>query len=377
MPSSSPLIDGLAALVNGASVSWTALGVTPADFLDACNEAGLTGLVHQVLIRRSGSRDWPKEIQENLARQVRRDAAEELLRQHEIISTLDVLASAGVTPILLKGTSLAYTTYAAPSFRPRADTDLLIAREQVDQARQAMTGLGFVAAANSGGERLFAQFQLWKQDRHGVEHVFDFHWKISTQSMFADVLTYDELAVAAEEVPALGRHARGAGALHALLLACIHPAMHHRNAEHLLWMYDIHLLASRFSETQFDGLAEIAVAKHVAAICAHELARAGARFGFHVPPRVMAALAAQTDEPSAAYLRPRRRWIHELISSVQGLPSWGDRLGLVREVVFPSPRYMLTAYGNAATASRSALLLPALYVHRILRGTQRILAGRK
>jgi hypothetical protein len=377
MPSSSALIDGLAALLNGASVPWTALGVTPAGFLGACNEAGLTGLVHQVLSQDSGSRDWPEEVREDVARQARIDAAQELLRQQEGISTLDELASAGVMPILLKGTSLAYSVYAAPSFRPRVDTDLLIRCEQVDQARRVMTGLGFNAAVNSGGERLFAQFQFWKQDRHGVEHVFDFHWKISTQSMFADVLTYDELVAAAVGVPALGRHALGASPLHALLLACIHPAMHHRNADHLLWMYDIHLLASRLSDAQFDRLAEVAVAKQVAAICAHELARARSRFSFRVPPRVMARLAARTGEPSAAYLRPGRQWIHELISNMQGLPRWRDRLGLLREVVLPSPCYMLTRYGIAATASRSAPLLSGLYLHRILRGIQRILAGQK
>ena len=41
-------------------------------------------------------------------------------------------------------------------------------------------------------------------------------------------------------LPALGEHARTAGArCTPLLLACIHPVMHHRNAESLVWIYDL------------------------------------------------------------------------------------------------------------------------------------------
>jgi hypothetical protein len=369
------LTDGLAALISGMSVPWTALGVTPTELLDACDEWGLTGLVHQRL-RERAAHDWPKALVADIASQACAAAAEELLRRRETMSMLDALASAGITPILLKGTALAYSIYPVPSFRPRADTDLLVPREQVAKARQVMAGLGYVAPANSGGELLFAQFQFSKEDRHGVQHAFDFHWKISTQPTFAGVLTYDELNAEAVPVVNLGSHARAAGLVHALLLACIHPAMHHRNAEYLIWMYDIYLLASRLSDADIDRLVEVAVAKEVGAVCAHELARARSRFAFSLPDKALVALASREGEPSAAYLRPSRRWIDELISSLRGLPRWGDRIGLLREIAFPSPRYMLAAYGVSTRPSRAAIL-PALYAHRILRGIQKIALGRK
>ena len=375
LPSS--LTDRLAAFLNGASVPWSVLGLTPAAFHDLCAEEGLTGLVHCRLRDRTAGDGWPEDVRDEVAGKALRDAVEEGLRQQRTRSALDALASAGVTPILMKGTPLAYSVYRAPSLRPREDTDLLIRRDQVDEARRVMTALGFAPAANSGGEHLFAQFQYSKEDSYGVEHVFDFHWKISTQPTFAAVLTHDELAADAIPIPSLGPHAYGASPLHALLLACIHPAMHHKNAEHLIWMYDIHLIASRLSDEDFDRLVALAVEKRVGAICAHELARAHARFSFRLPPRVIATLAACEGEPSAAYLRPRRRWADELMSSLRGLPRWRDRLGLLREVVFPSPRYMLAIYRVTVSPPRSALLLPALYAHRLLRGFHKILAGRK
>ena len=77
---------------------------------------------------------------------------------------------------------------------------------------------------------LFSQFEMQKVDGFGVCHVFDMHWKISTQPVFDSVLTYGEMLPRAQPVPALGPHAMTAGLVDALLLACIHPVMHHQNA---------------------------------------------------------------------------------------------------------------------------------------------------
>jgi hypothetical protein len=214
-----------------------------------------------------------------------------------------------------------------------------------------------------------------RQDRFRVHHAFDFHWKISTQSVFADLLTYDELRAGAVPVPALGPHARAAGPLHALCLACIHPVMHHRNIERLLWIYDIHLLAGRLSDAELDRFADFARAKKIAAVSARSLALARTRFGTRIPSPVIDRLAgAGWTEPSSAYLRSGRGWSDELASSIDGLPLWRDRLQLLREILLPGPRYILAAYGLRTTA---APLLPLLYAHRLLRGTWKVLSGQK
>jgi hypothetical protein len=81
-------------------------------------------------------------------------------------------------------------------------------------------------------------------------------------------------------------------------------------------------------------------------------------------------------EPSAAYLQPDRRWSDELIASIRGLPSWRDRLRLLREVTLPDPTYTLKAYG-LPPSSLGAALLPILYLHRLLSGGWKVLAGQK
>ena len=374
--SASPLVaDGLDAILRGEEVPWSALDVTATALLEACVERELSELVYQRLTQFQRVRDWPDEVRQELARTAHAAAATELVRGREIASVLDVLASNGVHPILLKGVPLAYAFYDSPGSRAHADTDLLVRREQIETVRRTMTDLGYGEPPSSDGELLFCQFQMVKQDRFGVNHAFDFHWRISTQSVFADVLTYDELAAATVSVSALGSHAYAAGRVHALLLACIHPVMHHRNTERLIWLYDIHLLVSRLSEAELERFAALAIDKRVAAICAHQLLLTRSRFHTSVPDRVMAKLARRrVAEPSAIYLRPSRRWHHELISSLRDLRRWRDRLRLLREVIVPSPRYMMEAYRVGALG---LFLLPALYVHRVVYGAWKVVLGRK
>ena len=369
------LIDGLAAVLRGEDVAWRALAATPGEVLQACIDEDLTCLVHRRLCSLRG--DWPISLRDELARRSSADAATELLRRREIVAALETLASEDIRPILLKGTALAYVLYDEPHMRPRCDTDLLVRREDVDRVRLAMSKLSYIAPTYCDGELLFCQFALEKTDDFGVDHAFDFHWKISTQPIFVNVMAYHEVADCARPVPALGPHARSAGPVHALLLACIHPVMHHRNVQRLIWIYDLHLLASRLSESELGRFLELAVETGVASICARQLIVARARFGTPIPDDAIARLAAcRNVEPSSAYLRPARRWRHEMVSSIRGLQRWTDRLRLLREVLLPSRDYMMRAYRLPPVAVNS-ILLPILYAHRLVRGGFRIVTGQK
>ncbi len=368
------LHDRLDAALRGEELTWSALGTTSTRLLDACAALQISTLLHH---RLAGTRhdDWPDDVRRELARTAHAAAALEMIRSRETASVLTALAASGIHPILLKGAPLAHVVYDSPALRPHADTDLLIRREERETVKSTMRGCGYVESLLSNGELLFCQFAMVRRDPLGVEHAFDFHWKISTQSLFADVLRYDELAAAAIPVPALGPHARCAGAIHALLLACIHPVMHHRRSQRLIWLYDIHLLMSQLSDGETERFANLAVDKRVAAICLHQIALTRERFGTSVPDRLAARLSARrTPEPSEIYLQPSRRWHHELASNVRGLPRLRDRIRLVREVLFPGPRYMLDAYRLRGCA---VIALPMLYGHRLLNGLWNVMAGRK
>jgi hypothetical protein len=366
----------LATVLRGGAIPWAAFGLSSADFLGACDEQGVTGLVHERVRALAETCDWPRDLRDAIAAEVRGRAVSELLRREELIAVVEALAAEDISPIFLKGTALAYSLYASPSSRPRIDNDILICCNQVDGFRSVMKGLGYAAPVHCDGDLLFCQFPLAKTTLYGLEHRFDCHWKISTQSVFANVLTYGEVDDRTVALPALGARARTLAAGDALLLACIHSVMHHRNADVLVWMYDIHLLASALSNSEFDRFSEAAVAKGVATICGQQLRRAQKLLGARISDAALDALNRQQGrEASAVYLRADRRWIDELHSSLRALPRWRDRLRLVREVVLPGPAYMLNAYGLAGSVG--VALLPLLYVHRVLFGGWKLVGGLK
>jgi hypothetical protein len=367
--------DPLDAILLGEEVPWNTLRTSAAELLERCAADEVLPLVHQRVIRSRHRDEWPSDVREELARSAQLSAATEMVRSHETTRVLGVLASAGIQPVLLKGVPLGHLLYETPSLRPHTDTDLIVPRDQIDLVRVALQRMGYVESTMSDGELIFCQFQMMKRDDIGIDHAFDVHWKISTQALFAEVLTYDELLAEAVPVPSLGAPARAAGHVHALLLACIHPVMHHRNSERLLWLYDIHLLASGLPEADLDRFAQFAIAKNVASICRHQLARSAARFGTPVPAPVLASLEAHGGvEQSEMYLQRDRRWHNELASSLNGLPRWRDRARLLREVILPPPGYLLKMYGLTPSAF---IFLPGLYTHRCLRGLFRILTDRK
>lgn len=354
--------------------------VTAASDLTALLEGAaaeeLTHLLCVCLSKATELDGWPPDVIRDLVRAARAEDARELVRQHEITAALVALSEAGVRPILLKGVPLAYSLYPTPASRPRIDCDVMIRHEDIPSVRVVMASRGYVAPLGCEGELLVRQFAMAKRDVFGIDHQFDFHWKISSQSLFTDLLTYEELAREAIHIEALGPCARAAGPVHALLLACVHPVIHHRNRQRLIWTYDVHLLASRLAGDDFARFAGQAAAKKVAAIVAHQLSLSQLRFATRIPERVTAQLAGATAEPSASYLRPGRRWHHELLSNVNALPSWRDRSRLLREVIFPDRRYMLEAYGVKSRAL-GLIVVPALYLHRGTWGLLKVLLGRK
>ena len=375
MPSSREPLTLIAALLRGDVTRWSDFALDAQTFLDLCREHEVEGLCFERLSKLDSTAGWPRQVWEELSDAARTRAAEELLRKAEIRRVVAALADAGIRPILLKGTPLAYTVYDSPASRPRADTDVIVSGAEVEAARQVMRSLSYVETVQC--HELLSQFEVQQCDRFGVIHAFDVHWSISTQPVFAGLLTYDALLLRAVAVPALGESAVAPCRVDALLLSCVHPAMHHRNDERLLWILDIHLLASGLSPAELDEFEAVARMKKVVAICRRGLQQAQAVFGTLVAADLIGRLKRTAGpEPSAAYLASERRWHHETMASLRALPRLGDRARLVREVLLPSPGYMLGAYG-LRDKPLGTWLLPALYVHRNVHGAWKILIGKK
>jgi hypothetical protein len=310
---------------------------------------------------------WPHTVQRAL-RDVRRgEAVMESLRREHLRRLLATLREAEIRCLLIKGAQLAYTHYTQPWLRPRFDTDLLVPVADRERADAALRGLGYEAASQVGGGLVSHQRQYERWDRHLGTDVIDLHWKITNPHLFAEALTFDELAAAARAIPELGEHAYGLSNVHALILACVHRVAHHCNSDLLIWLYDIHALASAMTADERAALLELARVKRLRSICASGLDIARHQYGTPHPAGWLDRLRPGSDEetePTAVFLRPDRRRIDILWSDLRAVGGWTQKMQLLREHLFPPTAYMRARYGHD-----TPLLLA--YADRVVTGVGR------
>jgi len=297
----------------------------------------------------------------------RADAILDEIQVLELNRVVAGLEARGVAPLVMKGAALAHTHYQESWLRPRIDADLLIPLDRRRQTFKALRELGYSQPPFTSGELVMYQTQFVRTGPPSQEHVLDVHWRIANPQALADCLTYDEMASRARTISVRGQSVRTLEAVDALLLACVHRAAHHDDAEDLLWIFDIHLIAEQVTAEEWRVFVGRSLSRGVSALCARGLRIAVARFQTQVPPDVMARFAdtCQLPEPSALYLRKDVRRVDQLIADLRALgPLAGARL--VWEHVVPPPGYIGQKYGV-----RHRAFLPAFYVRRVVEGASK------
>lgn len=355
--------------LSGGGASWPAAAAPdPGVLLRETRDAGVQPLLHWHLDRSGDLATWPPSIVEALFGARRAHAIVEELRRAELNRVAAALADRGVRFLVAKGAALAYTHYPEPSLRPRRDTDVVVRRTDAAAIRDAMAHLGYATPPQVSGDLILHQFHRSRVDRHGVQHAFDFHWKVSNVAVFADVLGFDELWRDSLDVPDFAG-LRAPSAVHALLLACTHRVAHHNDRGDLVWVYDIGLLV-RALGARLEAFADLAIERRMAAVCERGLRLAVRWFDAPVDEPVLARLqaaAARGHEPSARFLGGRLRELDLLVEDLAAVDGW-SRLRLLWQHAFPAPSYVMNLY---ATSNRA--LLPVLYARRLLRGARGLL----
>jgi hypothetical protein len=322
--------------------------------------------IHLVLAHAMGALVQDENVSARLLAELRTAAMTDLLRERELRRVLGRLGDAGIEALLLKGAGLAYTVYAAAHLRPRTDVDMLIARHDLDAADRALVAGGWHRVVEQSRETVTTQ-------RHYVlegvplcaEHL-DLHWKIAVPHLFRNALTFDEMASRAVAIDALGPHARTPCLPDALFLACLHRTAHHQDAADLVWLWDIHLLASRLADDQRSFFVDLAGRRAMRAVCARGLEVASACFATPRAAGLLAALhpvAGEPREPSADFLGGGMRQVDLLHRNLSAIDGWRARLTLLGAHLVPSSAYMRSIYPRCP-----ALMLPLAYIHRMVRG---------
>jgi hypothetical protein len=354
----------LAAAIRGDTAPWPpgAAATFQAALLYAANEQGVAPL----LATTAAIDAWPSPVQQALRAARRDDAVLEALRRQVLQQVVAALSAVDVQCLVIKGAQLAYTHYAHPWLRPRADTDLLIRPADRDRADAALRALDYLPKPQISGTLVNHQLQYERADRFGLTDTIDLHWKMTNPHMFADVLTFEELVADAQPIPQLSE-ALGPSAVHALLLSCVHRVAHHLNSDLLMWLYDIHLLASAMDAREREEFVELVRRKRVRAICAAGLDNAERYFATVHPAGWRNRLDAAADddpEPSSVFLRPGARRIDMMLWDLRALGGWTRKIRLLQETMFPPAAYVRARYGPNTPIAFA-------YVNRIITGARR------
>ena len=294
-----------------------------------------------------------------------RAAALEPLRLADLRALLEALAARGVDVLITKGTALAYSLYASPDLRPRADTDLLIEAAQLGAAGDVFRELGYAESINSGDMQ---QTIFRRVDAAGADHVYDLHWALSNTPLFADVLGIDEIRARSVPLPRIGEEARTLCDIDALLYACVHRVAHHFGHDRLIWLADIHFLRERMSDDEHGRFWALAAEREVVGVCIEAVERARELFGGgergSARQFLDTATRARAERPRS-YLDGDQRRFSVLRSELGALRGWRARAWRLRRLAFPPASYMRSRFGARAP-------LPWLYAWRALRGVARL-----
>jgi hypothetical protein len=322
--------------------------------------------IHLVLAHVGGARAQDSNVRAALWADLRSAAIADLLREAELQRLLGLLAAADVKTLLLKGAGLAYTVYEAPHMRPHGDVDILIARTDLEAADRTLVRGGWIRAVEQSRERVTTQRHYVLGGTPAIAEHLDLHWKVAVPHIFGDALGFEELASRAVPIPVLGPDARTLSSVDALLLACLHRVAHHEDAIDLLWLWDIHLLASCLSEPRRVFFTGLAASRSMRAVCARGLELASACFATPHASDLIAALRPAADappEPSLSFLGGALRQVDLLRGDLNVLDGWRARIELVAGHLFPTAAYMRSMYPRWPAAA-----LPIAYIDRIVRG---------
>lgn len=323
---------------------------------------------------------WPSPIIEHIASEARMQTLWEASHQAVIGQLIEALHNSGFRSVALKGTALAYSIHDDPSVRRRGDTDLLIETKARDQVRRVFEQAGFERQ-----EKPKALQEEWLHPTNaGFTHAVDLHWAMSSSATISKAFGADHPRSRTITLPRLSPNARGTGAVDSFINVCFNRASHQLfgykvadaqllDGDRLIWAVDLHLLASAFSNDDWDCLCQVSDKCGLVSIVLSGIEFATRNLGSRPPPWVTARLSAQTGQSDevAAFLRdtpaPKRFWMDFTNS-----PSAAQRWALTSQHLFPDREFLDARFPDAADWPTLALQL-----RRLLDAATRMLLGRK
>ncbi len=350
------LIDEwLSRVVRGEAVPWPS-NAEPAfetRLAERSRHHGVDPLVHWRLSAADWSASWPEPVRQMWRESALRAAARDLLLRNALDRVFAAFEANDIRCLLLKGAALAESIYEQSSLRTRSDTDLFIDLGDIEPAQRALRDTGFTIDGPVYSGHQFTA--VGQGDARGV--AVDVHWRIQNAARFARTIGFGDAW--SRSVPAAqGALVRRLDDVDALIVACMHRLGNPRHdPDRLIWLYDIHLLASSFGEDAWNALEQRGVAMGVERTCGSGLSRSRARFGTVIPERFGRWALPESDSGTGADTANAGQ-LNLLMADIRELRGIRSRAALLGELAIPPAATLLEQHQK-----QSRGWLPLLYLH--------------
>ncbi|HEC11924.1 MAG TPA: hypothetical protein ENI80_01515 [Acidiferrobacteraceae bacterium] len=346
-------------------------------YLALAQSHGILPLIQDRLLNADSAAQPPSPIGSAIEQDLKNQAVLEILQTLELQRVLSAFSANDIPVLVFKGGALAHSHYSEAKLRPRNDTDLLILETQRKAAATILKTLAYTAQNVTTGRHIMHQCNYEYTDHQGCPHAVDLHWHLSNPAAFYNLLNFEDLWKRAARIPQLTKDTRCPCQVDALLIACIHRLAHHHHNDRLIWLMDIHLLVEAISDAEAKEFILRAHQIGVVAVCRQGLELSRDCLHTHLSP-VLTDFLKQSQNPTGKTERYTRRYIikgrgrwDDFLDDLRAQPNWRSRLGYLRETFFPNATYLLRSYNT-----RHRILLPVLYLHRLLRGFIRFVRSR-
>jgi hypothetical protein len=199
-------------------------------------------------------------------------AVEELAELKRVVDALD---RAAIRNLICKGAAVAVSHYPSLHLRPHIDIDIWIDLRDRRRAQKILEDMGYRAEGDASPPELQRQFALRRHVHADLEVVLDVHLHLSNADAFAGLLAFDEAWARGKVLVAGGARFKTLCDADALILACIHPVMHHYSGDEEHLYRDILVLFGRMAEEDrmsfFKRIRELKISR----LCLKSLTKAG------------------------------------------------------------------------------------------------------
>lgn len=213
-------------------------GIAPRKVLSTARRHGIVPLVYEGL-KASRLPDSAANTARVLQREFRQSAANSFLYAAELVRLSKYLAEHGIATLAFKGPTLAALLYGKLSLRTVRDLDLLVGKEHMQPALDALRHLGYTPAAGSDGASPSVSSDIRKHILliHPVlGFSVELHWALSDPS-FVFPLCFEELWVGQQMITIMDQSIPTLSREHLLLMMCAHGTNHCWGS--LKWICDI------------------------------------------------------------------------------------------------------------------------------------------